>query len=157
MAPLGALSVNGSAFFAHTVNDTLTGSVIGDWIGIYVVSFSGPILFWLPASTELLAAAVGKMGFSPTLVGLTCAAGQCSLFTLLYFFGERIASRWHWLRRRVDAVRLSSHRKLIDRGSLALTFGAAAFGLPPTVPFFTLAPSLHMRLSRMLFIVFALR
>ena len=48
-------------------------------------------------------------------------------------------------------------RKLIDRGSLALTFGAAAFGLPPTVPFFTLAPSLHMRLSRMLFIVFALR
>ena len=112
--------------------------------------------FWIPASTELLAAAVGRRGFSPTLVGLLCAAGQCTLFACLYAFGERISARWPWLRRHVDAVALT-RRKLIDRGSFAMTFGAAAVGVPPTVPLFALAPSLHMRLLPMLVVVFSAR
>ena len=112
--------------------------------------------FWIPASTELLCAAVGRRGFSPTLAGLSCAAGQCTLFTLLFLFGQRISSRWRWLRRRVDSVALTQ-RKLVERGSFAMTVGGAAIGVPPTVPLFTLAPSLHMRLVPMLMIVFSVR
>ena len=137
---------------------TLTGTYEKDLITLYAVSFSGPLFFWLPASTELLAAAVGRQNpsASPSLVGFMCAAGQCTLFALLFVFGERIASRWQWLRRRVDAV-AAHRRRFLDRGKLAMTIGAAVGGVPPTVPLFTLAPSFQMRLTPMLLIVFAFR
>lgn len=48
-------------------------------------------------------------------------------------------------------------RKLVERGSFAMTCGAAAVGVPPTVPLFTLAPSFHMRLTPMLCVVFMAR
>jgi membrane protein YqaA with SNARE-associated domain len=112
--------------------------------------------FWIPAFTEILSATAGRAGFPPVIVGLLCASGQCTLFTLLFFFGERISSRWQWLRRRVDSV-LDARRKLFERSSFALVCGAALVGVPPTVPLFTLAPSLNMRLAPMLLLMFPLR
>ena len=38
-----------------------------------------------------------------------------------------------------------------------MTLGAAVGGVPPTVPLFTLAPSLQMKLTPMLLIMFAAR
>ena len=135
---------------------TLTGNFVLDCTTLFAVSFGGPIFFWLPASTEVLAVAVGRQGFSPSIVGVMCAAGQCTLFALLFTFGQRITSRWSWLRRRVEAVAMH-RRKFLDRGKLAMTVGAAVGGVPPTVPLFTLAPTFQMRLAPMLLIVFAFR
>jgi membrane protein YqaA with SNARE-associated domain len=140
------------------VEKTLTGNFFLDLATLFAVSFSGPILFWLPASTEILAAGMGRLNpaASPALVGLVCATGQCTLFALLFFFGERIASRWQWLRMRVDAVGLQ-RRRFLSRGKLLITLGAAVGGFPPTVPLFTLGPSLQMKLLPMLLIMFAFR
>ena len=135
--------------------DSLTPAAL-DVLTLFGVSFGGPIFFWLPASTELFAGLSGRRGFSPSLVGATCAAGQCTLFALLFIFGQRITSRWSWLRRRVDAV-ARKQRKFLDRGKLAMTVGAAVGGVPPTVPLFTLAPTFQMRLTPMLLIVFSFR
>ena len=135
---------------------TLTGNFALDCTTLFAVSFGGPIFFWLPASTEILAAAVGHRGFSPAIVGVVCAAGQCTLFSLLFLFGRRITSRWDFLKRRVNAV-AAKRRSFLNRGKFAMTLGAAVGGLPPTVPLFTLAPSLQMRLMPMLAIVFIFR
>jgi membrane protein YqaA with SNARE-associated domain len=132
-------------------NNTFTGSVTGDMGLLFGVSFSGPIMFWLPASTEVLAATIGRSGMSPLLVGVTCACGQCTMFALIFLFGDRIAARWSWLRRQTQ------NHGFARRGALVMTLGAATIGLPPTVPLFTIAASLHMRLSHMLLIVFAAR
>ncbi len=142
---------------APAAGATLTGNFVLDISTLYVVSFCGPIFFWLPASTEILAAAVGRQGFSPLVVGATCATGQCTLFALLYTFGQRLTAQWGWLKRRVDAVALNNRRKLLDRGKTAMTVGAGIAGVPPTVPLFTLAPSFQMKLVPMLAIVFAFR
>ena len=129
--------------------------------GLALQCFSHPVWcvrlqFWIPGSTEVLCAAVGRRGLSPVAVGLAGAAGQSVLFVLLFLFGSRASSRWPALRRRVDSIAMQ-RRKLVDRGSLAMTMSAAAIGVPPTVPLFTLAPSLHMRLPPMLCLVFLFR
>jgi len=141
---------------AETTEPTLTGNFVLDLSALYAASFCGPIFFWIPASTEILAAAFGRQGFEPALVGLVCAAGQCTTFTLIFLFGERAAARWQWLHKRVDAV-AAHRRRFLDRGKMAIIFGAAACGVPPTVPLFILAPSLQIRLVQMLVIVFTMR
>ena len=113
--------------------------------------------FWIPGSTEVLCAALGRRGSpSPIIVGNLAASGQCSLFIFLFLCGSRISSRWPALRRRVDVIAMH-RRKLVERGSLGLTVSAAAIGVPPTVPLFTMAPSFHMRLLPMLCVVYIFR
>ena len=136
--------------------DGLTGNLWLDVGMLFMAGFCGPIFFWLPASTELLCSAFGLHGFSPVLAGLSCSSGQCSLFVLLFLFGERISAQCKCLRRRVDALHFK-HRRLFERSSFAMTLGAGAIGMPPTVPFFILAPSLNMRLAPMLAVVFPFR
>ena len=136
---------------------TLSGNFMLDVATLYAVAFCGPILFWLPGSTEILSAAYGRAGFSPLVVGATCASGQCTLFALLYTFGLRLTARWGWLKRSVDAVAYGKGRKYFERGKIAMAVGAGIAGLPPTVPLFTLGPSLQMKLPPMLIIVFAFR
>jgi membrane protein YqaA with SNARE-associated domain len=150
--------MTGAASPAPDPSGSLTGNLVTDLAILFTVSFNGPILFWLPASTELLATAMGRMNpsVSPSLVGIACASGQCTLFALLFAFGGRIASKWPWLRKRVDAVAAHRHA-LLNRGKLFLAVGAGVAGFPPTVPLFTLAPSLQMRLPPMLFVVFLAR
>ena len=90
------------------------------------------------------------------LVGMTVASGQCSLFIILFHFGARGAQRWPALRRRVDNFALQ-RRKLIEHSSSLMTLTAAIAGVPPTVPLFTIAPTFHMRLPRMLAVFFVAR
>jgi membrane protein YqaA with SNARE-associated domain len=147
---LASIASNASS----STDPTLTGSEFGDAGLLFTVAFSGPILFWLPASTELLCAVVGRRGSVPPLrAGFAGAAGQCALFALCYCFGERLAARWPWLRRRISM----SGDKLARKGGYAMTTTAGVVGFPPTVPLFTLAPSLHMRLLPMITIVFLAR
>ena len=138
-------------------NATLTGNVYLDAGMLAAAGFIGPIFPMVPASTEMLCTAFGLKGFSPMLAGLSCAFGQCSLYVLLFLFGERFfATRCKFLRRRVDTLAFK-HRRLFERSSCAITAGAGAIGLPPTVPLFILAPSLNMHLVPMLGIVFPFR
>lgn len=139
-----------------TLPATLTGSLAGDVGTLFASGFAGPIFFWVPASTEVVAAAVGRRGLSPPLVGASCAAGQCCLYTLIFYSGKRLAARWSWLRRQVDAV-AARQGQLLKRGSIGVTVTAAMVGFPPTVPLFTLASSFRMRLPPMLAICFAFR
>ena len=132
---------------ALAASATLSGNFMLDVATLYAVAFCGPILFWLPGSTEILSAAFGRAGFSPLVVGATCASGQCTLFALLYIFGMRLTARWGWLKRSVDAVAYGKGRKYFERGKIAMAVGAGIAGLPPTVPLFTLGPSLQMKLS----------
>ena len=83
---------------------TLSGSAAVDLGMCFVSGFFGPFLFWIPASTEILAAAVGRQGMPPVAVGLACASGQALVFTLTFFFGRQAASRWRWLRRKLASV-----------------------------------------------------
>ena len=53
--------------------------------------------------------------------------------------------------------RYGKGRKYFERGKIAMAVGAGIAGLPPTVPLFTLGPSLQMKLPPMLIIVFAFR
>jgi len=117
-------------------------------------AFVGPIFFWIPASTEIFAAAVGRQGLSAPLVGLMCATGQCALFTLVFHFGQQLASRWRWLGNTLARATASKHARLLQRGGLAATVGATLVGIPPTIPLFTLASSIGMRLPPMLLIAF---
>lgn len=127
---------------------SFTGNLALDLGAIFVLAFSGPIIFWVPATTEVICAMAGAAGINPALVGVASSAGQCTLFALLYFFGERIAQHMDCLRNGVD--RISDSRTLLRRGKYALSIGAGGVGFPPTVPLFTLAPSLRMRLLPMI-------
>ena len=83
---------------------------------LFTVAFSGPILFWLPASTEPLCYCWQAAALYAIARGLAGAAGQCALFALCYCFGERLAARWPWLRRRISmsGIRLGQERRLRD-------------------------------------------
>ena len=48
-------------------------------------------------------------------------------------------------------------RRHLEKGKLAMTFGASLAGVPPTVPLFTLASSMCLRLRTMLMIFFPIR
>ena len=146
--------INGTAAFGTTLTDigqgSFTGSVTLDLAALFVLAFGGPIVFWLPASTEVLCAMAGGQRIHPILVGLVAAAGQSMLMALLYVFGERMANRIECLRKSVDRVSGSASKPLLRRGKHAVAISASAIGFPPTVPLFTLAPSLNMRLTPMM-------
>ena len=111
-------------------NATLTGNVYLDAGMLAAAGFIGPIFPMVPASTEMLCTAFGLKGFSPMLAGLSCAFGQCSLYVLLFLFGERFfATRCKFLRRRVDTLAFK-HRRLFERSSCAITAGAGAMAFP---------------------------
>ena len=136
------------------VEASLTGSAWLDFCSLVASGFGGPILFWIPASTELLAAAVGRQGSLPcSMIGIACALGQCTIMSILYFFGERISRSIACLRKGVAAM----PRRHLEKGKLAMTFGASLAGVPPTVPLFTLASSMCLRLRTMLMIFFPIR
>lgn len=136
------------------IEASFSGSTTLDFCTLFASAVAGPVLFWIPASTELLAAAFGRRGYSPLLVGLIAATGQCVLFTMLFIFGNQLVSRWFWLRRKTEYA-ATRHTKLMKRGSLTATLSATAIGVPPTIVLFTLAPSFRLSLPPMIIIVFA--
>lgn len=142
-----------NASFVASLTDIGSGSFSGslpfDLTAIFVLAFSGPIVFWVPATTEVICAMAGAEHIHPVLVGAAAAAGQCVLFGLLFCFGERIANRVACLRTSVDSV-AGKRSTLLQRGKYALSIGAGGIGFPPTVPLFTLAPSLNMSLTPMI-------
>lgn len=89
-------------------------------------------VFWV-VSPEVSAAYYGsELGWSPLLVGVTVAAAQAPVYTLVYFGGERLAGRWRWLGRQIERARRRLSGRGV-RGFLAVSAVAAVTGLPPVI------------------------
>ena len=86
-------------------------------------------------------------------LAICLAFGQCIGFTLLYFFGQQFISRWRWLARKLETVRLEeyAHRRSW------FTFLAAGFGIPPLTALALAGPLYEPRYSIFIGISFLAR
>ena len=111
----------------------------------YLAAVASPIVWLLNA--EAIAVLSGLSASRPVwLVALVLTAGQVTMFTALYFGGDRLLRRIGPLRRQIDRlaadpVRLERWR----RRATATVAAAALVGLPPMSAFAAIAPALGVR------------
>ena len=110
---------------------------------LFGISFVGSV-FWVMNAEMAAVYYAGELGYSPALVGSICASGQTMMYILLYYGGGWLATRWRWLRRKVERVRQKYGKKLETR-YLYLSFLAGIFGVPPVLAMAVLAPGFGVR------------
>ena len=119
-----------------------------NYIVLYLVSIVSPLL----ALAEPLVVLSAMSARSPwMLTVVVVAAGQCTGFGLLYFFGDQIMARLQGLKRKLEAF--DFHR--FERGKISLTVLSGIFGIPPATVLATAGPVFEHRWMRFLGILFA--
>ena len=122
---------------------------------LFALSFVGSVV-WINPTEGWAMYYGGTLGWNPIAVGLTCTLGQNTMYVLLYFGGERLILRWHWLGRKVERVyRRWSH--FFGRGYLPLTAVGGVLGIPPVVAMVALASGFGFRLWSVLSVTLAAR
>jgi membrane protein YqaA with SNARE-associated domain len=118
------------------------------YIVLYLVSIISPLL----ALAEPLVVLSAMSGRSPwVLMVIIVAAGQCTGFGLLYFFGDQIMARLSGLKRKLEAF--DFHR--FERSKITLTALSGIFGIPPATVLSAAGPVFESRWIRFFGILFA--
>lgn len=124
-------------------------------LSLYALSVAGGVI-WL-FNVEAAAILYGaNLGYPAPVVGVVCAAGQATAYTLLFLFSGWLLPRWRWAQRQTEAL-LRKYGERIERSFLIFTATAAFIGLPPMTGMAIVAPGFRVRLPTMLAIAFSLR
>ena len=94
-----------------------------------------------------------QLGWSPVLVGVVAATGQCVGYVVLYTAGTGLMAVWPRLARKVEAAREQTLHRL-RAGFLPTTACAAVFGVPPMVAVAAIAPAFEIGLLPLVGVAF---
>jgi len=98
---------------------------------LFGISALGAV-FWL-SNAELSAAVYGgQLNWHPLVVGLVCAVGQGVTFSLLYWFGGGLVTRWKWLKVKLDKTQEGFGHRLLEFFGLWCFLGGLV-GFPPAI------------------------
>lgn len=107
---------------------------------LFFISVVGTI-FWL-LNAELSAAIyVTQLGYSPIVVGAVCGLGQGTTYSLLYFFGEKLAEHWKGFRVQLQKTTKRFGNRLMRTFPVFGLVGGM-IGLPPAMALAALASGL---------------
>ena len=95
------------------------------YLSVILLVIPSPIFMMI--SSEAIAILLAMQSRSPVLIALSLAIGQTIGFSLLFFFGDRITSRWTRLNQKLQTFDLEGLR---NKGPLFIS-SASLFGLPP--------------------------
>ncbi len=109
-------------------------------ITLFGISIVGT-LFWVINAEVSAAVYASHLHYNPILVGVVCALGQGVTFTLVYWFGEKIAGRWKGLQRQLDRIQERFGERLLKAFTF-LSFLGGFIGIPPALGMAALAAGL---------------
>lgn len=75
---------------------------------------------------------VTKLHWSPVLAVTVFTAGECVVFSAMYWGGDELVRRWAWFARKIGAVR-ERYAAHLESRFLILAVLSATIGLPPPV------------------------
>lgn len=111
---------------------------------------------WVFNCEALLVVQVTQRGWHPLPAALLMTAGQAAAWVVLFGSGRAIRARWAWFNRRCAHAQARWGHRLRTRAWWVIAV-SGVLGAPPTSAVAVLAPSLEIRLSRLLPLMFASR
>ena len=109
-------------------------------ITLFGISMIGTIV-WVINAEVSAAVYTSQLNHNVITVGIVCAFGQGVTYSLLYWFGEKLARQWKGLQNQLDKIQNRFGDHLLSTFTF-LCFLGGVIGLPPAIGMATLAAGL---------------
>lgn len=109
-------------------------------ITLFGISIIGTVV-WVINAEVSAAVYTSQLNHNAIMVGIVCAFGQGVTFSLLYWFGEKLAQQWKGLQNQLDRIQKRFGDHLLKAFTF-LSFLGGVIGFPPAIGMAALAAGL---------------